>query len=152
MRQPKKNVSSLRPGLHESPEIDSQPPDGGSRAWVQVLGSFFLFFNTWGLVNSFGVYQSFYERDLLKTESASKIAWIGSTQAFLLLIIEVATGPMFDASFFNLLLSVGSFFVVFGSLMTSLCNKYWQVMLAQSVTVGLGSGCLFIPSVAIMFT
>ena len=26
---------------------DGPPPDGGLRAWLQVLGSFFLFFNCW---------------------------------------------------------------------------------------------------------
>ena len=29
---------------HGSPE---EPPDGGLAAWMQVLGSFFLFFNCW---------------------------------------------------------------------------------------------------------
>lgn len=29
------------------------PPNGGLKAWIQVLGAFFLYFNTWGkfLVN-----------------------------------------------------------------------------------------------------
>lgn len=31
------------------------PPDGGTTAWLQVLGGYFLFFNTWGLINAFGV-------------------------------------------------------------------------------------------------
>ena len=26
---------------------DESPPDGGLHAWLQVLGSFFLFFNSW---------------------------------------------------------------------------------------------------------
>jgi hypothetical protein len=34
------------------------PPDGGFQAWLQVAGSFFLFFNSWGTVNSFGVSKS----------------------------------------------------------------------------------------------
>lgn len=34
--------------------------------------------------------------------------------------------------------------------MTSLCTQYWAVMLAQGICVGLGSGCLFVPSVAIL--
>lgn len=32
--------------------------------------------------------------------------------------------------------------------MISLCTEYWQVFLAQGVAVGLGLGCLFLPSVA----
>lgn len=29
-------------------------PDGGFTAWLQCAGSFFMFFNCWGVVNSFG--------------------------------------------------------------------------------------------------
>jgi MFS family permease len=105
-----------------------------------------------GVVNTFGAYQTFYSTGLLKDQSESNISWIGSLQAFLLLIIGVATGPLFDAGYFSALLCTGSFLVVFGMFMTSLCTTYWQVMLAQAVTVGLGCGCLFIPSVAIVST
>ncbi|EKG13701.1 Major facilitator superfamily [Macrophomina phaseolina MS6] len=89
---------------------------------------------------------------MLAHESESNISWVGSVQAFLLLIIGVGTGPLFDAGFFNILLWTGSFLVTFGMFMTSLCTKYWQVVLAQGIAVGLGSGCLFIPSVAIVST
>lgn len=34
--------------------------------------------------------------------------------------------------------------------MTSLCREYWQVILAQGVVIGLGNGCLWIPSVAVI--
>jgi hypothetical protein len=29
------------------------PPNGGSKAWLQVLGSWMLSFNTWGIVNTY---------------------------------------------------------------------------------------------------
>jgi hypothetical protein len=31
----------------EKSPTDQPPPDGGLHAWLQVLGSFFLFFNSW---------------------------------------------------------------------------------------------------------
>jgi len=37
-------------------------------------------------------------------------------------------------------------------MMLSLCTEYWQAMLAQALCVGIGMGCLFIPSVAILST
>lgn len=37
-------------------------------------------------------------------------------------------------------------------MMTSLATTYWQIFLAQGVCVGLGTGCLFLPSVAIVAT
>ncbi|KAF2767929.1 MFS general substrate transporter [Teratosphaeria nubilosa] len=136
---------------HPSPQADP-PPDGGIRAWLQVLGSFILFFNTWGIVNTFGVFQTYYSTALLASEPESNISWIGSIQAFLLLIVGVATGPLFDAGYFEALLCTGAFLIVFGMYMTSLCTIYWQIMLAQGLCVGLGCGCLFIPSVAIVST
>lgn len=42
--------------------------------------------------------------------------------------------------------------MVFGMMMTSLASSYYQIILAQGILVGVGSGCLFVPSVAIMAT
>jgi MFS family permease len=35
-------------------------------------------------------------------------------------------------------------------MLTSICTKYWQILLAQALCVGVGCGCLFIPSLAIL--
>lgn len=50
------------------------------------------------------------------------------------------------------MLWTGTFLTVFGLMMTSICSKYWQLILAQGICVGLGSGCLFIPSIAVVAT
>ena len=105
-----------------------------------------------GIVNTFGVYQTFYENNILSHESPSNISWIGSIQGFLLLVVGVATGPLFDAGYFRSLLFTGSFLVVFGMMMTSISTQYFEVMLAQAICVGIGCGCLFVPSVAIIPT
>ena len=106
-----------------------------------------------GIVNSFGVYQTYYETVLLAhSNTSSQISWIGSIQAFLLVVIGVVTGPIFDKGYLRPLLLVGSFLTFFGLLMTSICKNYWQLMLAQGVCVGLGSGCLFVPSIAVVAT
>ena len=127
-------------------------PNGGVRAWLQVVGAFFLFFNSWGIVNTFGSYETYYETDLLRSSSPSSIAWIGSVQAFLLLIVGALAGPLYDAGYFRHLLAVGSLLLVLGQMMLSLCTEYWQVMLAQAVCVGIGCGIMFVPSVAILST
>ncbi|KAH8129453.1 major facilitator superfamily domain-containing protein [Trichoderma asperelloides] len=75
------------------------PPNGGLTAWIQVLGAHFLFFNSWGLVNSFGVFQTYYQDDLLKSSNASDISWIGTVQAFLLVALSVIVGPIFDRGY-----------------------------------------------------
>lgn len=39
---------------NERPDAISAIPDGGLTAWLQCVSSFSLFFNTWGIVNTFG--------------------------------------------------------------------------------------------------
>ena len=62
------------------------------------------------------------------------------------------TGPIYDAGYFRELLLFGSFMLVFGQMMLSLCTSYWQVLLAQAFCIGIGTGALFVPSVAILST
>ncbi|ETS82739.1 hypothetical protein PFICI_04615 [Pestalotiopsis fici W106-1] len=134
----------------KSADKQSTVPDGGLQAWLQVLGAFFLFFNTWGIINSFGVFQTYYEQDLLASSDSSDISWIGSLQSFFIMFLGFITGPVYDAGYFYHLLLVGSFLVTFGHMMLSLCTVFWQVLLAQSFCIGLGAGCLFVPGVAIL--
>lgn len=103
-----------------------------------------------GIVNTFGVYQTYYAGALLSNQSPSNISWIGSIQAFLLLLVGVVTGPLYDAGYFRALVITGSFLVVLGLMMTSVCTHYWQIMLAQGVCIGLGQGLISVPAVAIL--
>ncbi|KAH0156048.1 MFS general substrate transporter, partial [Aureobasidium melanogenum] len=143
---------SIRSGKAVSVNNVAAIPNGGTKAWLQVLGAWVLFFNSWGIINTFGAYQTYYETGILSSSSPSDISWIGSVQAFLLMLVGALTGPIYDAGYFRALLAVGSFGVVFGFMMLSLAKTYWQVILAQGVCVGLGAGCLFVPSVAILST
>ncbi|KAH9871852.1 hypothetical protein J1614_006110, partial [Plenodomus biglobosus] len=141
-------VQSKHPSVRDASKI----PNGGLWAWLQVMGGFFLLFNSWGIVNTFGSYQAYYETDLLSSSSPSSISWIGSIQAFLLLFVGALTGPIYDAGYFRSLLLFGSVMLVLGQMMLSLCHAYWQVLLAQAFCIGIGTGALFIPSIAILST
>ncbi|KAI4723272.1 MFS general substrate transporter [Aureobasidium sp. EXF-10727] len=125
-------------------------PNGGLTAWLQVLSGFMCFMSSWGFVNAFGVFQDFYSSTLIPNVSNSDISWIGSIQAFLLCSATVFAGPIYDRGHPRLLVVFGSALVVFGTMMTSLCSEYWQLMLAQGLCVGFGAGCLFLPSIAII--
>jgi MFS family permease len=103
-----------------------------------------------GIVSTFGAFQTYYELNHLSHKSASQISWIGSTQAFLLLLVGVLTGPLYDWGYFRTLIFAGCFLEVFGMMMVSICREYWQAVLAQALLVGVGCGCTFIPSVAIL--
>ncbi|KAF9884238.1 hypothetical protein FE257_001970 [Aspergillus nanangensis] len=126
-------------------------PNGG-RAWVQVLGTFFIFFNTWGVLNTFGAYQTYYETQELFPASSSNISWVGSIQSSLLLLLGLVTGPLYDVGYFYLPLCTGSFMIVLGQMMLSLCDTYYQVLLSQGFCIGMGTGLIFIPGVALLST
>ncbi|KAK4495440.1 hypothetical protein PRZ48_013771 [Zasmidium cellare] len=141
--------------LEISPSHLSQPatpfiPNGGLTAWLQVLSGFFLFFNSWGLINAFGVFQSYYTTTLIPGHSESAVSWIGSIEAFLLCCTTIFAGPIFDRGYARTLVISGTLLVVFGLMMTSLCWEYWQLMLAQGLCMGVGHGGLFIVSIAIV--
>ncbi|KAK3697945.1 hypothetical protein LTR37_017169 [Vermiconidia calcicola] len=137
---------------NEGPTSSSQeqpaPPDGGLYGWLVVLGACFVFFNTWGLVQAFGAYQSYYTTNTLRENNASTISWIGTIQAWLLVSVGVISGPIFDQGYLRTLVFAGSSMIVFGVMMLSLARSYYQILLAQSICIGLGSGLLFTPSVA----
>jgi hypothetical protein len=125
--------------------------------FIIVLLFLLLYLNTgWltlmarGIVNAFGTYQTYYEEGFLSSSSPSSIAWVGSIQAFLLLFVGALTGPVYDAGYSRALIIGGSFFLVFGQMMLSLCTEYWQVLLAQGFCIGIGSGLLCVPSTAIL--
>ncbi|PWY74481.1 MFS general substrate transporter [Aspergillus sclerotioniger CBS 115572] len=128
------------------------PPDGGSTAWLQVLGAFFLFFNSWGILNAFGPFQSYYQSTLVPSYTSSQITWIGTSQGFILFLVGVIVGPIFDKGHLRSLIATGTFLVVFGLMMTSLSTKYYQLFLAQGLTIGIGCAFLFLPSIAIVAT
>lgn len=69
-----------------------------------------------------------------------------------MLIVVVLCGRAIDAGYFYANATVGVFLQLFGMMMVSICKNYWQFMLAQGIVVGIGCGCVFIPSVAIVGT
>lgn len=66
------------------------------------------------------------------------------------MLVSVITGPLFDAGYFSMMVPLGTFLLVFGLMMSSISTKYYQIMLAQGICVGLGTGFLFMPAVALL--
>jgi hypothetical protein len=63
------NASLLDPG---------PPPDGGTKAWTQACMGHLVILNTWGMIATFGVFQTYYTQELGLEPSA--VSWIGSMQ------------------------------------------------------------------------
>ncbi|KAK7885406.1 hypothetical protein LTR67_010584 [Exophiala xenobiotica] len=130
------------------PEFDA-PPDGGFQAWLVTLGAAFILFSALGFANTFGVFQEYYMTHQLRGQSPDNIAWIGSLAAFLQFAVGVVAGPGFDR-FGSWLLRPATLLYVFALMMVSLCDQYWQFMLAQGILIGAALGLLTFPALGAM--
>ncbi|KAH7064677.1 MFS monocarboxylate transporter [Macrophomina phaseolina] len=126
------------------------PPDGGLCAWTQVLMGHICIMNTWGYINSFGAFQTYYTTTL--GVPGSEISWIGTIQVWLLFFIGTVAGRATDAGLFRRVYILGVSLTLLGIFMTSLCTQYWQLFLAQGVCTGLGNGLMFCPTIALIAT
>ena len=141
-------------GAYSSPST-IPPPDRGLQPWLQVIAGHFLMFNNWGLVVSWGTFQTYYTSPVgLPGGNAnpSLISWIGSIQNTLLLLGGAFGGRFFDAGYHRYMVGSGTCLVVFGLFMTSLVTRFYQALLAQGICIGLGMGMLLIPSVGLPST
>ncbi|KAJ4408425.1 hypothetical protein N0V82_009690 [Gnomoniopsis sp. IMI 355080] len=126
----------------------SDAPDGGITAWLVVAGCWCTGFCSFGWLNSVGIFQEYYQLRLFQNHySASTISWIPSLQIFFLMGMGPFVGAYYDRNGPRLLLLVGTILHVLGIMMTSLCTQYYQIILAQGICSGLGTACLFQPSV-----
>lgn len=143
-----RTLSAVR--TRESGKDVGPPPDGGFQAWLQVGLGHMIIFNTWGYINSFGVFQTYYTTTL--GHPPSDISWVGSIQIFLLFFIGTFSGRATDAGYFKFTLFIGATLEVFCIFMTSLSTEYWQLFLAQGLGQGIGCGLMFCPTLALIST
>jgi len=68
------------------------------RAWLTVFGGFLALFCTFGQMNAFGTFQTYYARHQLEASSPSTISWIGSLQlwVFFFSVCVVRAGHLRD--------------------------------------------------------
>lgn len=126
------------------------PPDGGLKAWLQVAMAFALTSSTWGYVNSFGVFQTYYTSTL--GEAQSTVSWVGSLQLWVLFFMSAFSGRALDAGLYTPTLWVGCAVQLLGIFMNSLCTNLWQLLLAQGLCTGIGSGIIFCPTLGLVTT
>ncbi|KAG9231077.1 major facilitator superfamily domain-containing protein [Amylocarpus encephaloides] len=150
------NASSILPLAYRQPpnlqamqqhKITEQDHD---TAWLQVLMAHLLIFNTWGYINSFSVFEQYYEEIL--DVPPSQIAWVGSLQVFFTFFLGAFSGRILDAGWWRVLLVLGPAFQLTGIVLSSFATEYWQLLLVQGFVQGIGDGMLFCPALAIIST
>ncbi|KAJ3478961.1 hypothetical protein NLG97_g8443 [Lecanicillium saksenae] len=128
------------------------PPDGGLAAWTVVLGGFCTVFASFGWINCIGIFQDYYQHHQLASYSSSTVAWITSTESFMMFFWGPLVGKMTDDLGPRIPVLIGSFLHVFGLMMTSLSKEYYQIFLAQSVCSAIGCSFLFYAPIAALGT
>ncbi|RDB29256.1 putative transporter MCH4 [Hypsizygus marmoreus] len=125
-------------------------PDGGTRAWLVLLGSAGLAMSTFGYAVSWGSFQAYYELTLLKGSSSSAIAWIGSLQFSFMFLPGFAAGRLVDLGYFRLALLTAMAALTAANFLIAECTKYWHFLLCQGVVLGLSAGCIYIPTLTVI--
>jgi MFS family permease len=99
--------------------------------------------HSFGYLNAFGVFQSYYAQGFLRDYTNSDIAWIGALQYFFIFGVGLFAGRAFDLGLFKPLMAFAILLAAFSQMMLSLCTTYYQIFLAQGVGLGIAMGLLF---------
>ncbi|KAF2003840.1 MFS general substrate transporter [Amniculicola lignicola CBS 123094] len=112
--------------------------EGGIEGWMTVAGSFLVYYSSFGIINSFGFFQDYYQTEFLKTTSPSTIAFIGTLQIALMNSLSSVSGALCDRHGIRYLY-IGSGVGTAGALLAlsfSRPGAVWQVFLSQGLLMG----------------
>jgi hypothetical protein len=145
--------ASVKEDLH----IVSWPKDW--RAYSTLFACFLMMFNSWGLVNAYGTFLSYYKDTLLTEQPNTLLNLIGTTECFVVLLFSGPVGRLLDAGYYPwltgsgfLLLSVGMFSLSqtateeIGLHVTRHIGNYGRVWVTQGLITGSGMGLMFVSS------
>lgn len=77
--------------------------EGGASAWLTVAGSFLVYYSSFGVINSFGFFQNYYQHDFLDSTAPPTIAIIGTLQLYLMNTIAPVSGALCDTFGFKVI-------------------------------------------------
>ncbi|OMP85916.1 putative transporter MCH4 [Diplodia seriata] len=152
------NTNSRRPSNQSEIEEGNWPTEW--RAWMSLASCHFLMFNSWGLVNAYGTFSSYYKDVLLPDTDALYFNLFGATECFMVLILSGVVGRLLDAGYYRYLLGTGTFLVTLGFMMLSISNGNgeWRqgsianIEATHGIVAGLGMACFFVSSSQIAAT
>ncbi|PYH91535.1 MFS general substrate transporter [Aspergillus ellipticus CBS 707.79] len=124
-----------------------EPPDGGYKAWMTVVGGFCSMFVSFGWTNCMGIFIDYYQTHQLSHESTSTITWVTSLMTFMMFFGGPFVGILFDNFGPRYILLAGTLLHVLGIMMTSISTEYYQFLLAQGICSPIGTSALFHASI-----
>lgn len=134
--------------------IDTTAPDGGTRAWLVMLGSFFCNGILFGVINSYGVLYTEILSNLLKagvTEASSKAALVGSLTIGTTFCVSPIAGILTDKIGLRRTTLIGGVLAALGMFLSSfITNNVEALYVTYGIMYGLGAALAYTPSLAIL--
>ncbi|KAI0191160.1 major facilitator superfamily domain-containing protein [Xylaria flabelliformis] len=127
---------------------ESAYPEGGTEAWLVVLGAWCAMIPSMGLLNTLAILQAWVSENQLPHLPESSVGWIFSTYAFFLYFTGAQTGPIFDAYPVRMLVIPGSIGIVASMFLFSVSKELYQYLLSFGVLGGISASLLFNPSIS----
>ncbi|KYN17202.1 PREDICTED: monocarboxylate transporter 10 isoform X2 [Trachymyrmex cornetzi] len=131
-----------------------EPPDGGLRAWMIMVGSFTINGVLFSIINSYSlIYQELQKRliEAGETEVSSKAALVGSLTIGTTFFLSPVAGILTDKFGIQTTTFVGGAIASVGLLLSSLLTaKVELLFLTYGVMYGLGASLAYTPSLAIL--
>lgn len=150
--------------IERSEKAEIIPPEEGLAGWLSIIGCSCGLFSTFGFLNAYvypchnlqssetnqansvGVFQTFYQANILSEYTPSTISWIFALQLCLMWLPGPLFGRLIDTYGPRHILLPSSVLCVFSLCMTSLSTKYYQIILAQGLGFGIGACGIFTAS------
>ncbi|KAK1216430.1 hypothetical protein PQX77_020950 [Marasmius sp. AFHP31] len=124
------------------PDIEGSVPEGGAKAWFVVVGLACCLFTTYGYINSWGVFQTYYEQNLHIGLTPATISWIGAAQRAGFFFSVVIVKRLFERGYYEQYFMPASILLVASLVLTAECTEFWQMLLCQGILSGITAGCL----------
>ncbi|CAH0553382.1 unnamed protein product [Brassicogethes aeneus] len=130
------------------------PPDGGTRAWLVMLASFFCNGILFGVINSYSViYKEFHaimvEQNI--TNAAGKSALVGSLAMGTTFLVSPVSGVLTDCIGIRMTTFLGGLIASSGMFLSSFCvDNVTPLSFTYGVMYGLGGALAYTPSLAVL--
>ncbi|KAF5301589.1 hypothetical protein FQR65_LT08894 [Abscondita terminalis] len=155
-----KNVKMIQNGiknkkLNDAEEIQSFiPPDGGSKAWVVMLCSFFCNGLLFGIINSSGIFHQEFSRyleSLNDTAASRKAALVESLTMGTVFMMSPVSGVLTDCIGIRMTTFLGGAIASAGMLISSFCDYNVDALtFTFGIMFGFGGALAYTPSLAIL--
>ncbi|KAF9366127.1 hypothetical protein BGX34_005890 [Mortierella sp. NVP85] len=125
------------------------PCEGGVRAWLAIIGSFFIHCFAFAPTEYiFGIFEHHY-RYIFPDAAASSIAFVGTTGSAVTYLAGFLAGVVADRFGFRVTALSGTALMAVSLVLASFAKQLWQLYITQGVLFGVGASLAYYPAIAV---